>query len=94
MRFAIAVAAIMATQAAAAPTERYEKKVEVAGATYRVNVRDGIVTVAKKTTFVRFDIRERDRMREAVKVATGCAVVDEIPLVGKLRGKLSCPTPQ
>ena len=87
MRFAILMAA-MALTAAASP--EIEKKVLVDGATYRVAVVAGVVTVAKKATVVKFNIQERDRMREAVKVATGCSVVDEIPNGAKLKGKLNC----
>ncbi|PCG09646.1 hypothetical protein COA17_07240 [Sphingomonas ginsenosidimutans] len=75
----------------AAGEDRHDTKVEVDGARYRVTTTGQIVTVARKSFIVQFNIEERDRMRKAVRVATGCNVVDEIPNGAKLRGKLDCP---
>lgn len=63
----------------------------VDGARYRVNVRGGEVRVFKKAVLVRYTLEERDRMRRAVKLATGCDAVDEMPNdAGHLHAKLSC----
>lgn len=67
-------------------------RVEVDGVSYRVTTDRGIVTAARKSIFVKFDLAERDRQRLAVKKATGCEITDELPTgAGKLRGKLACP---
>jgi hypothetical protein len=71
-------------------SEKYEKKVEVDGSTYRVEVRDSVVIVAKKALVVAFTMEERDRMRRAATEATGCRVYDEFPNGAKLKAKLDC----
>ncbi|WP_294189087.1 hypothetical protein [uncultured Sphingomonas sp.] len=78
---------------ALAQSKKYEKKVEVAGSTYRVAVRDRVVTVSKKAFVVAFTMDERDRMREAATKVTGCRVYDEFPNGAKLKAKLDCSTP-
>ena len=93
MQWAVIFAAFVAAAPSEAPTEPFERKVEVGGATYRVAVKRSIVTVSKKSVFVGFSIEERDKMRQAVKLATGCNVVDEIPSGAKLKGKLLCNEP-
>ncbi len=93
MQWAAFVAAYLAAGPAAAVEDSFERKVEVDGSTYRVNVKRNVVTVAKKSLVVRYSIDERDKMRLAVKQATGCNVVDEIANGAKLKGKLLCDEP-
>lgn len=90
MRIRVAVAALALTVAGSADAKKVEHKVEVDGATYRVSVVGNVVTVSKKSFVVSYSVKERDAMRAAVKKATGCEVVDEIPNGAKLRGKLQC----
>lgn len=87
-RFALLAALVIA----AAPLPREgTTRVQVGGATYRVTVKGGAVVVARKALVVKYDVGERDKQREAVKLATGCMVVDELPgSDARLRGKLDC----
>jgi hypothetical protein len=65
--------------------------VTIEGVRYRVAVRGAEVLVVSKGALVRSDVATRDRMREAVRAATGCVIADELPFLdGRLRGKLIC----
>jgi hypothetical protein len=90
MRFGLLAVLAITWAPASAAAQRQSQTVSVGGARYRVTSEDGVVTVAKKAFVVRFSIEERDAMRQAVKVATGCSIYDEIPNGAKLRGKLKC----
>jgi hypothetical protein len=70
---------------------RVTHRVEIDGFKYRVAVEDSAVLVANKGLVVTYSLDERDRQRQAVKKATGCNIVDELPSNdGRLRGKLDC----
>lgn len=73
---------------------RDDRIVTVDGARYRVRVLDGKFEVNKKSMVVRDTIEERDRQRQAVRLATGCEPTDEFARTAKLRGKLNCPIPR
>lgn len=76
---------------ALARSDKATSKVEVDGKTYRVTRQGDAVVVARKSLIVAFDVAERDRQRAAVRKATGCSVVDELPSQdARLRGKLDC----
>ncbi len=78
--------------AAATPVPKVEHRVKVDDRTYRVTVTGPNVEVAEKSMVVKRTVETRDRMRRAVTAATGCSIVDELPmLVAKLEGRLSCP---
>jgi hypothetical protein len=80
---------VVSPSSAAAP--KVTKKVEVNGKRYRVTTMGDAVLVANKAMIVSYDIHERDDQRAAVKVATGCSIVDELPSDdARLRGKLKC----
>ncbi|MCW3837808.1 hypothetical protein ACFQ1E_17320 [Sphingomonas canadensis] len=70
------------------------KKVEVEGHTYRVYVRNGEVKVFNKSMFVAIGkgrtVDRRREMREAVRIATGCELVDEFWREHILAGELDC----
>jgi hypothetical protein len=84
-------AALLGLTAAAAIAKATTTKVEVDGKKYRVSTDGDAVVVARKSLIVSYDIDERDRQREAVKIATGCMVGDELPSNdGRLRGRLVC----
>ncbi len=75
------------------PDRHSEKKVtfvQVDGSRYRVTVRGSDVEVTKQAFAVRYSLAERDRLREAVKLATGCRIVDELAPSAKLKGRLAC----
>lgn len=89
--FATAMLAMPCAALAQAP-QKVTKKVEVNGKRFRVTTYGNAVIVANKAAIVRYDVNERDDQRAAVKAATGCDVVDELPSNdARLRGKLSCP---
>lgn len=86
----ILIVAGLASPSAAAETA-VTKRVEIEGVPYRVTVKGQAVTVARKTVFSKWDISERDAQRAAVRLATGCSIVDELPGDdARLRGKLAC----
>jgi len=67
-------------------------RVEIEGQRYRVTTQGQTVIVANKAAVVAYSVEERDRQRAAVRAATGCNVVDELPSQdARLRGKLDCP---
>lgn len=69
-----------------------ERHVKIGGSTYRVTWKGNRVAVAKKSLIVFKSLDQRDRMREAVQAATGCKLVDEMPVNASiLEGKLACP---
>ncbi|MCH7863260.1 MAG: hypothetical protein IH998_16745 [Proteobacteria bacterium] len=70
---------------------KIDRYAEVGGARYRVTVKGDEVTVTKKALVSSLTLKERDAQRQAVKAATGCEIVDELPNSAKLKGKLSCP---
>ena len=76
----------------AGDSQKSTQHVEIDGARYRVTVKAGIATVARKSLIVTYSIEERDRQRAAVLKATGCRLVDEMePGGGITQGKLDCP---
>ncbi len=70
---------------------KVDRYAEVEGARYRVTIRGDEVTVTKKALAVTLTLRERDAQRQAVVIATGCRLVDELPNSAKLKGRLECP---
>lgn len=58
--------------------------------TYKVRVTGEHVTVANQALVTSFNLVEREKMRAAVKQATGCELVDEVFLETRLGGKLRC----
>lgn len=80
---------LLATAALAA--EKVERKVTVDGSRYRVSWRGDEVEVASKGLIAVRSLRSRDRMRAAVLSATGCKLVDEMPVnAAVIQGKLDC----
>lgn len=73
------------------PTHATTKKVVIDGSSYRVRVRDQEVEVAAKGLIAVKSLNSRDRMRRAVTEATGCQIVDELPISASImQGHLSC----
>jgi hypothetical protein len=73
------------------PTEPTTKKVVIDGKNYRVKVRGQEVEVASKGLVAFKSLDGRDRMRRAVTAATGCKIVDELPISSSiLQGRLLC----
>ena len=70
---------------------KVDRYAEVDGARYRVTIRGDEVTVTKKALAVTLTLKERDAQREAVRIATGCELTDELPNSAKLKGRLKCP---
>ena len=76
------------------PAQATTKKVVVDGASYRVRVRGQEVEVAAKSLFAIKSLENRDRMRRAVTLATGCQIGDELRVSAAiLQGRLVCGTP-
>ncbi len=83
---------LLASAALAASHAGTNETVDVDGSRYRVRVKDsGEVIVFTKHPFRGRTIVERDRMRRAVKVATGCALIDDFYRDNRLVGALACP---
>lgn len=100
MRYAVTMT-VLASLLASTPAmgdagpKRVTKIVEVNGKRYRVVTLGNAVMVANKAFYVAYDVNERDDQRNAVKAATGCQIVDELPSNdAKLRGKLDCSNQQ
>lgn len=67
------------------------RTVSVGNSRYRVKVReDGSVIVVSKAILVGRTMQMRDGMREAVTVATGCKLIDELWVENALQGRLAC----
>lgn len=65
--------------------------VKVDGRAFRVEVTGQDVRVAQKAAFTKVSLKARARMREAVRQATGCSIVDDYWNLTKLEGRLDCP---
>jgi len=84
------IAALLASSPQGAP-KSVTTKVKVDGASYRVRTRGAEVEVASKGLIAVKSISHRDRMRRAVKVATGCEIIDELTISPSImQGRLSC----
>ncbi|MEO8722468.1 MAG: hypothetical protein ABI395_02945 [Sphingobium sp.] len=68
-------------------------KVEINGRTYRVEVKGLTVEVYDKSIMTKRSPEAGLRLRSAVKIATGCRIIDEYWEAAHLVGILDCPQP-
>ncbi len=87
---ALAIAAITATGLSAAESARTTYRAKVEGSTFRVTVEGDTVTVANKAVITGRTVQVREKMRAAVKIATGCEITDELWVEAVLKGVLVC----
>ncbi len=88
---AIAVIGITCPAHAKEPVVNY--KVKIDGKSYRVRVQGENVKSISKAMLTGVSLSQRDDLRNAVKVATGCEIVDDYWEEAKLAGKLKCTEP-
>lgn len=72
----------------AAPTNSI---VNVEGRAFRVEAKAEEVRVYQKAFISNVSLAARARMRQAVKVATGCSILDDYWRGTVLEGRLRCP---
>jgi len=83
--------ALMALTSAASPSNHaltYHER--VGDSLFRVSVKDGKVTVARKSFLVGRTVDNFTNMRIAVRQATGCDIADEIWEGTTLKARLDC----
>lgn len=68
-------------------------KVEIDGKTYRVEVKGSTVEVFDKSVFTKRTPEAGLRLKEAVRRATGCEIVESYWESAHLVGLLDCPKP-
>lgn len=90
MRTVIAAVALTAVGLSAAEPARTTYRAKVEGSTFRVTVEGDTVTVANKAVITGRTVQVRTKMRAAVKVATGCEIIDELWVEAVLKGILDC----
>ena len=66
--------------------------VKVEGRAFRVEVTGQDVRVSQKAAFTKVSLKARVRMREAVRLATGCEISDDYWKETDLEGRLDCPS--
>ena len=76
---------------AAVNTGTVNHKVELEGRTYRVEVKGRTVEVFDKSAFTKRSPEAGERLRAAVKKATGCEITQEYWEAAHLAGILECP---
>ncbi|MFC0687616.1 hypothetical protein [Novosphingobium clariflavum] len=76
--------------AAAAATATVNHKVEIDGKTYRVEVKGRTVEVFDKSAFTKRSPEAGQRLKAAVKAATGCQITEEYWEAAHLAGILDC----
>jgi hypothetical protein len=64
--------------------------VQVDGRSFRVETKSDVVRVFQKATFTKVSLKARVRMREAVRISTGCRIVDDYWNGTRLEGTLDC----
>lgn len=91
------IAALVATSSPAMATNDATKainyKVKVDGKSFRVRVQGDQVKAIPKGMIAGQSISQRDTLRAAVFVATGCQIVDDYWDESRLAGKLACSAP-
>ncbi|MDV3480850.1 hypothetical protein [Sphingobium yanoikuyae] len=80
---------IAAAGDAATPT--INKKVELDGRTYRVEIKGQAVEVFDKSAFTKRSPEAGVKLRRAVEIATGCKIRDAYWEAAHLAGILDCP---
>lgn len=88
---AIAVIGITCPVHAKTPVVNY--KVKIDGKSYRIRVQGENVKAISKAMLSAATLDQRDDLRNAVRVATGCEIVDDFWDDAKLAGKLKCTEP-
>lgn len=82
--------ALLIALALATASDTVNHKVKIDGKTYRVEVKGRTVEVYDKSIITGRSPERGDRLRRAVKEATGCTIKDEYWAAAHLTGLLSC----
>lgn len=86
----LAISVVWITCPVHAKTPVVNYKVKIEGKSYRIRVQGENVKAIPKAMLSAATLDQRDDLRKAVKVATGCEIIDEFWDDAKLAGKLKC----
>lgn len=67
--------------------------VQVDGRAFRVEIKQDSVRVFQKAVVTKVSLKARARMRAAVRISTGCKIVDDYWNGAHLEGALDCSSP-